>query len=291
MENKEVARVDNKIDLWADKLKEAIPTNIKFSFPEDKIRSVVAGFLITAKKNPKIYKCESSSIMSALYNCLETDLIPGSRDECALIPRNNKKKDDKGNTTYVLELTFQPMVQGLVKLAYDSGNVLSIETEVIHENDIFEYEQGLNPKLIFKKELFKERGKRLGAYALIFLVNGSHIIEIMPTSEIEAIREKADNEFVWKPNLNEMYRKTVFKRASKRIDKSDKLAKAIEKDNELERPDIAGKLESKSSPINQLLENKTIDREDGTQLVLEPQEPVIEDFTQYASESFLTGEK
>lgn len=48
---------------------------------------------------------------------------------------------------------------------------------------------------------------------------------------------------------------------------------------------------SKSSPINQLLENKTIDREDGTSLILEPQEPVIEDFSQYASESFLTGEK
>jgi recombination protein RecT len=242
MENKEITKIDKKTE-WANKLQEAIPETIFSSYSKEKVNKVFAGILISAQKNPQIFKCTPESILISAYNCLEFEMLSGNRNECALIPRKNKDSQN-------LELHFQPMVYGIINTAYDSGAIIKIDCEVICENDFFEYEQGSEIKLTFKKQLFDERGKILGAYCVAKLPNGQQVIEVMNVKELEKIRKKAQTDYVWRDNLEEMYRKTVVKRVFKRLPKKgEKLEKIIEIDNSLERPDISEPDNSKATGI------------------------------------------
>ncbi len=226
----EIQKIDKKTE-WVNKLQANIPETIFTNYTKEKVSKVFAGILISAQKNPSIFQCTPESILVSAYNCLEFDMLAGNRNECALIPR--KSKDGR------LELNFQPMVYGIINTAYDSGAIIKIDCEVICENDFFEYEQGSEIKLTFKKQLFEERGKILGAYCVCRLPNGQQVIEVMNVKELEKIRKKAQTDYVWKDNLEEMYRKTVVKRVFKRLPKKgEKLEKIIEIDNSLERPDI-----------------------------------------------------
>lgn len=242
MENKEVTKIDKKTD-WVNKIQEAIPEAIFQNYTREQVNKVFTGILISAQKNPAIYQCTPESILISAYNCLEFDMVAGNRNECALVPRKNKE-------TQKFELHFQPMVYGIINTAYDSGAVTRIDHEVIYENDFFDYEQGTETKLTFKKQLFGERGNILGAYCVSNLPNGQQIIEVMTVQQLEKIRKKAQTDYVWKDNIEEMYRKTVIKRVFKRVPKrGEKLDRIIEIDNKLERPDISEPDTTKANTI------------------------------------------
>lgn len=202
---------------------------------EEEAKDIWAGFIYEAKRNPDILKCEKKSIGIALSKCLQFNLVPGAKQECCLIPRKNKDSEEVNK----LELNFEPMVFGIIKIAYDSGFVLRIDSEVVCDNDNFEYSQGSTPSLVFSKELRKPRGKEIACFAVFELNNGTKIIEVMTFEEVEAIRKKAKTQNVWGEHWSEQARKTVIKRGAKRIRRSSKLTNLISIDNALERPDYA----------------------------------------------------
>jgi len=90
---------------------------------EEEAKDIWAGFIYEAKRNPKVLKCEKKSIGLALSKCLQFNLVPGAKQECCLIPRTNNDSEEANK----LELNFEPMVFGIIKIAYDSGFVLRID--------------------------------------------------------------------------------------------------------------------------------------------------------------------
>ena len=76
--------------------------------------------------------------------------------EAFLLPFSNKGK---------LECSFQIGYKGLLNLAYRNPQMQIIQAEEVYMNDVFEYELGLNPKLIHKPAL-KERGELKCFYAV-----------------------------------------------------------------------------------------------------------------------------
>ena len=72
---------------------------------------------------------------------------------------------------YGNQVQFQLGYKGLIDLAYRSGEVQSIQAHEVHENDTFEYELGLNPKLKHVPAM-KDRGPVILYYAVIKLKNG-----------------------------------------------------------------------------------------------------------------------
>ena len=116
---------------------------------------------------------------------------------------------------------FRPRYKGLMKLALQSGEVLKIESRLVHANDTFEVEEGIEPRIIHKHGL-SNRGEMVGAYCVWKLKNGETQFEIMNKEQILAIRDRSsaktkDGNIVgpWKTDEAEMWRKTVVRRASK----------------------------------------------------------------------------
>lgn len=192
----------------------------------------------------KIYKIEEvdkGSIFEAVYNAANIGLtLNPVQNLCYLIPRWDKHKNCK-------VMGLMPSYQGLIKLLTDGGGIVKCEAHPVYKGEVFEYEQGTDPKLKHIPDPFKKGKELQGYYAVATLKDGQKMIETMSMEEIEAIRGKSDSYKSYadpsKPNIKtciwveyavEMGRKTVIKRLAKYLPKGanhDKVSAAIELDN------------------------------------------------------------
>ena len=175
-------------------------------------------------KNPRLQDCTQGSLIGGILQSALLGLEPDGVDG-ALIPYNNHG---------MMEAQFQPMYQGLIKLAHMSEQIKILYGEVVHENDKFEIKKGLHPDLIHVPAM-EDRGKIIGAYAVYNLVNGGADFEYMTLSEIEKVRavSKARKDSPWIHWWGEMAKKTVIKRLAKRIPRSRELKDAVDFDNQV----------------------------------------------------------
>jgi recombination protein RecT len=127
--------------------------------------------------------------------------------------------------------------RGLVKLGRQSGEIKMIYAHEVHENDSFECVLGDNKTLMHKPDVFGDRGKIIGYYAVVRYVDGETDFEPMTVNQIHDIRDRSDG---WKAYINkkikstpwstdevEMAKKTVIRRLTKRIPQSPEMAEAI----------------------------------------------------------------
>lgn len=135
---------------------------------------------------------------------------------------------------------FRPRYKGLMKLALQAGEVLKIESRLVYSKDVFEVEQGIDPRIIHKHGL-SDRGEKIGAYCVWKLKNGESQFEIMNKEEILAIRDRSSSKTKdgtvvgpWKTDEAEMWRKTVVRRASKYMPLSTEAQRAVMADNQAE---------------------------------------------------------
>lgn len=135
---------------------------------------------------------------------------------------------------------FRPRYKGLMKLALQAGEVLKIESRLIHANDTFEVEEGVESRIIHKHGL-SNRGEMIGAYCVWKLKNGESQFEVMNKEQILGIRDRSsaktkDGNIVgpWKTDEAEMWRKTVVRRASKYMPLSTEAQRAVAADNHAE---------------------------------------------------------
>ena len=96
---------------------------------------------------------------------VQLGLEPGLLGHCYILP-------------YKREATFIIGYKGMIDLARRSGHIQSIYAHAVHENDEFEYELGLHPKLEHKPS-HGDRGAFIGAYAVAhfkrrWVSNGIH---------------------------------------------------------------------------------------------------------------------
>jgi recombination protein RecT len=163
--------------------------------------------------NPKLNECTKESFLLALMHCAQLGLEPNTPlGHAYIIPYKNNKKG-------TVEAEFQIGYKGLIELAYRSDLFLNIYSKEIYENDVFEYEYGLNPKLIHKPT-FKNRGEIIGYYALFKLKNGGFHFEIITSQEAVEFAKENNNTYskgygIWNNEFHEMAKKTVIKRVLK----------------------------------------------------------------------------
>lgn len=186
-----------------------------------------------------LQKCSQQSILEAVYNISQTSLTLNPVLKYAyLIPRKGK-------------CLLEPGYQGLIKLATDTDNIISINVQLVYEGD--ECEVDLASERIIEKHipyqvLGNEKGGIKFGYSIATLQDGSKHCEIMSYRDIMDVREysesykyykkEKDNKSwvscVWITDEPEMCRKTIVKRHFKYLPKSDNkhLEKAIELDNQ-----------------------------------------------------------
>lgn len=188
---------------------------------------------------PALANCTNASFVAALMVFCETGLIPGKAyQEGYILPFRDKKRN-------TIEATVVFDYRGLIKLARQSGEVATVEARVVYEGDEFEYEYGLNSKLVHRHCPQEQRGKLTHAYAIGRFKDQSvpPVFEVMTWAEIDKIRQNSPgaNSDAWVNHFDEQARKTAVKRVCKYLPREYRLIRALQVDDAAdtgEAPDV-----------------------------------------------------
>ena len=208
-----------------------LPQHISF----DRFRRVV---LTAVQQGNGMLDCDPKTIFASCLACAKDGLIPDGR-EAALVK-------------FGTNCQYMPMVNGLIKLARQSGEISTITAQIVYEKDTFEIDIASDTRPIHRPYLDGDRGKFRIAYALAVFKDGTHQLEVMTHGQIEKIRNisRAKNAGPWKDHWDEMARKTVLKRLMKYLSLSPELANAIAADDSTYDLTIAAREERASLPTS-----------------------------------------
>lgn len=191
-------------------------------------------------RNSLLQKCDPLSIRDAIINVAAIGLsLNPQLQHIALIPRYSKQA--KGYLCHA-----DPMYQGMLKIATDGGSVLQAWCGVVFKGEAeehrFEYRLGSHPMLKHEPDPFKtyKMTEAIGAYCCADIRNSTHVhITFMSRDEImkardssemikKALKENRKITGPWADWEDQMWRKTVLKRAQKLWPKgSGRLATAV----------------------------------------------------------------
>ena len=204
MKTSERKTMQQYIKSMEKEIAKALPSVIT---PERFTRIVLSAISV----NPQLGQCTPASFLGAMMTSAQLGLeVNTPLGQAYVIPYRNKG---------TLEAQFQLGYKGLIDLAYRSGEVEVIQAHVVYENDEFECEYGLDPKLTHKPA-DSDRGEPIKVYAVFKTKSGGYGFEVMSMDDVRKHAEKYskayNNSFSpWKTNFEEMAKKTVLKRVLK----------------------------------------------------------------------------
>ena len=185
--------------------------------------------LSAVNTTPKLAECSQITFLSALMNAAQLGLEPNTPlGQAYLIPFKNKGR---------LECQFQIGYRGMIDMVYRNEDIQTVQAHCVYGNDEFEYELGLNPKLVHKPAT-RDRGELLFVYAFWKSKNGGFGFEVMSKEDIDQHARKYSQSFSssyspWKKNYEEMAKKTVIKKVLKYAPVKADFARAITSDESI----------------------------------------------------------
>lgn len=196
-------------DAMKSQLANALP---KHMTPERLTRIAVTA----TQRTPALLDCTPQSLAMSVIQCAELGIEPNLIGEAYLIP-------------YGKQCTMIPGYKGLMKIARNSGEILSIEARAVYEGDDFSFKYGSTQFIEHIPNGAISDDKITHFYALAKLKNGETQFEVMTKSQVDAVRNssKAGKFGPWKDHYAEMGRKTVVRRLCKYLPASVELAKAV----------------------------------------------------------------
>jgi recombination protein RecT len=210
-----------------------IAQNLPSTVSPDRFRNVV---VTAANMSPDLLEADRRSLLGACVKCAADGLVPDGR-EAALVIFNQKSKDGG----WEKRVQYMPMLAGILKRARNSGEIAGISVQVVYERDEFtfspdDFDRPIRHTL---PALTEERGKPVGAYALVKLKDGTVMAEAMGKAEIDRVRgvSKAKDAGPWVQWWDQMARKTVLRRLSKYLPMdAAPLEAVLRRDDELGAP-------------------------------------------------------
>jgi len=202
-----MSEVRMNIEKMAPEFRRALPAHVS----TDKFVRVV----LTALNNtPDLLQCNRTSLFGAATRAAQAGLLPDGR-EGAIVKF--------GDTAQ-----WMPMVAGIMKTVRNSGEIATWSVQVVKEKDEFDYQLGDDEKIIHRPAR-TERGQTIGAYSIVTMKSGEKSREFMDRAEIEAIRGRSRSGKIgpWASDWDEMAKKTVIRRHSKRLPMSTDLEAAL----------------------------------------------------------------
>ena len=185
-------------------IKKALPSVIT---PERFTRMVLSALSST----PKLAECSPQSFLAAMMTAAQLGVEPNTAlGQAYLLPYRNHG---------LMECQFQLGYKGLIDLAYRSGEVSVIQAHTVYENDVFEYELGMDPKLRHVPAK-ADRGEAVAYYAMFKTKDGGYGFEVMSVDDVQRHAQRYSKSYgsgssPWRSNFDEMAKKTVLKRALK----------------------------------------------------------------------------
>jgi len=185
--------------------------------------------LTAVRTTPGLAECDKMSFLAAMMSAAQLGLEPNTPlGQAYILPFKNNKKG-------ITEVQFQIGYKGLIDLAYRSGEVELVQAQCVYENDTFECEYGIEPKL---KHIpaDKNRGELVKVYAMFRTKSGGYGFEVMSVDDIRQHASKYSKAYgsqysPWKTSFEEMAKKTVLKRVLKYAPLKSDFVRAIVQDS------------------------------------------------------------
>ncbi|NBT57497.1 hypothetical protein EBT16_01820 [bacterium] len=231
-------------------LQDVLPTSI----PVEKFLSAtLASMLDFSQEHLDVImsnRITRNSLHRALLRCGQDGMMPDGKEAYMSLIKKNFGTSDKKDYQPVVQII--TMVQGLIKAIYNSGKVVAINTNVVHEKDDFDYDLGIQGKLTHRMAK-GNRGPMVMAYAEAKMTDGSIMREVMTSEDVQTIKSKSKSKDFgpWKDFEGEMWRKSALRRLYKSLPKSadPNLSRIIESDDEDYDFDIKQVVETKPQPV------------------------------------------
>lgn len=217
----------------------------------------LSSVMSSVQKIPKLLECDQLSVVNSFMTMAQLGLMPSDvSGEAYVLPYGDKAQ-------------FQLGYQGLITLFYRAGGQ-SVRAEIVRENDVFSFDNGIIRHKIDYKKSMEKRGAPIGAYA-VALVNGHEMSQYMNQEDILKQAKQFSKSFStsftpWKevndPNLF-MWRKTVLKQLGKFLPKNETIFKAIAEDNQdsdLKKP-LEAMVGDSGLEMGNLLKDKNYDKD------------------------------
>jgi len=180
----------------------------------------------------KVANRNKRSVLLAMINVASTGLtLNPAMGYAYLVPRSD---------AIMLDISYK----GLIKIATDTGSIMWVRAECVHEKDTFTYHgPAAMPDIV--TDPFRDRGPIIGAYCIAKTKDGDILTEVMDWAAIEKVRSKSEawsrgvvgKKGPWEEFPAEMIRKAIIKRARKTwpyTESNERLAKAVEIANQAE---------------------------------------------------------
>lgn len=215
-----VEAIKNDIAKMKPQFAKALPNHIS---PDKFIRTVQTAIATT----PALVSSNRHSLFGAAMKSASDGLLPDGR-EAAIVTFKNKQGEQIAQ--------YMPMVGGILKKVRNSGELASITSQIVYQNDDFSFyvdEDGEHVK--HKPIMFGDRGDAIGVYALAKTKDGAVYIEVLTADEVKKVQNVSRGKNgPWSgPFASEMWKKTAIKRLSKRLPMSTDLEFTMKADDDL----------------------------------------------------------
>jgi recombination protein RecT len=173
------------------------------------------------------------SIIRTAFNCAVLGLLPGQQlGHAHFIP-------------YGKECQLVIGYKGFLELAYRCGFLKDVQCEVVLRGEEYKRwnevgDDGGGAHIIHTLPLGREEewANVEGAYCIWNAMTGGHGIEVVGRKKLEPLYKKAKSKSAWKTEPIEMAKKTPLRRAAKRWNLTNEMAKAVWLDEAAERGEV-----------------------------------------------------
>ncbi|QFR56352.1 recombinase [Bacillus phage 049ML001] len=200
----------DKVKGYLERMMPAIKDVLPKHLDADRLSRIAMNVIRT---NPKLLECDTASLMGAVLESAKLGVEPGLLGQAYILPYTNYKKK-------TVEAQFILGYKGLLDLVRRSGHVSTISAQTVYKNDTFEYEYGLDDKLIHRPAPFgTDRGEPVGYYAVAKMKDGGYNFLVMSKQDVEkhrdAFSKSKNREGVvygpWADHFDAMAKKTVLR--------------------------------------------------------------------------------
>lgn len=205
------------------------------------------------RQNPILATLDKQSLYAAFHKCAADGLLPDGR-EAAIVPFGDKA-------------TYMPMIQGICKKARNSGEIKTINAQIVYKNDSYEHwidESGEHFKHVPTRE---EKGEAILAYAFCETKDGGIFFEELSMQDVASI-EKMSKGGMWKgPWRTEMMRKSAIRRLLKyRVPSSTDVDDIIRENDEPMDPPVVKPAETTSSRLRDVVSTTATTAEESQEM-------------------------
>lgn len=205
--------------------------------------------MVAVQRNPDLLaKADRRSLFLSLQRAAQDGLLPDGREGAIVLFGNQAQ--------------WMPMVAGLMKLARNSGEIVSISAHVAYKGEKFTVVLGDEERIEHERNLeLSDNAEVIAVYAVATLKNGEKVREVMTRAQVEKVRNvsRAKNAGPWVSWWDQMAIKTVIRRLSKRLPLSTDRDGDARLERAIDRADEGVTLEGRAEPSAQPAQPSKLD--------------------------------